>query len=47
MNRSVDFPEDMLKRIKALAEKKAVTVSAIIKMACAEYLDREEKKLGK
>jgi len=44
MKRSVDLSDEFLARLKAMAEKKGVTVSAIIKMACKEYLDREEQK---
>jgi len=44
LKRSVDLPEKLNQRLKALAEKKGVTVSAVIKMACVEYLDKEEKK---
>ena len=44
MNRSINIPDELYARLKAMAEKKGVTVSAVIKMACVEYLDREEKK---
>jgi len=44
MKRSVDFPDILLERMKKVAEEKGVTVSTIIKMACKEYLDKEENK---
>ena len=44
MIRSLNIPDAMLERLKVLAEKKGVTVSAVIKMAIMEYLEREEKK---
>lgn len=44
IKRSVDFPEELLERIKKVAESKGVTPSTIIKMACKEFVDREEKQ---
>ena len=44
MKRSLDLSEELNARLKAMAEKKGVSVSAVIKMACMEYLDKEEKK---
>jgi len=44
MNRSINIPDKLYERLKATAEKKGITISALIKMACMELLDREEKK---
>jgi predicted transcriptional regulator len=42
MKRTVDLSEEFNARLKAMAEHKGVSISAIIKMACKEFLDREE-----
>lgn len=44
MKRSFDFPDRLYERLKAMAEKKGITVSALVKLICSEYLDREERK---
>lgn len=44
MKRSVDFPDVLIDRLKKMADQKGVNVSVIIKMACKEYLDKEENK---
>lgn len=44
MKRSIDFPDQLIERLKEMAEIKGVTTSAIIKIACSEYLEKEEKK---
>lgn len=44
MKRSMDFPDDLMKRLKKMASKKGITVSALVKLACSEYLEKEEKK---
>lgn len=44
MKRSVDFSDSMMNKLKELADKKGVTVSAIIKIACSEFIEREENK---
>lgn len=41
MIRSVNIPDKLYERLLAVAEKKGVTVSSVIKMACKEYCDRE------
>lgn len=43
MIRSLNIPDKLYERLKAMAEKKGITVSALIKLICSEYLDREEK----
>lgn len=44
MKRSIDFPDELLEKLQALAERKFVNVSVLVKIACSEYLEREEKK---
>lgn len=44
LKRSLDIPDSLYKRLQELADKKCISVAAIIKIACAEYLEREEKK---
>lgn len=44
MKRSVDFPIELLERLQVLADKKYVNVSVLVKIACSEYLEREENK---
>ena len=45
MKRSIDFPDELLEKLQALADKKFVNVSVLVKIACSEYLEREEKKV--
>ena len=44
MVRSMNFPDALYKKLQETAEKKGITVSALIKLACSEYIEREEKK---
>lgn len=47
MIRSMSFPQNLYDRLQAMAEKKGITVSALVKLACSEYLEREEKQSKK
>lgn len=47
MIRSVSFPDEFYERLKMLADKKGISVASIIKMACKEYLDKEDEKAQK
>jgi len=40
----MSIPDGLYKRLQEMAEKKGITVSALIKLACSEYLEREELK---
>ena len=44
MKRSIDIPDRLYERLQDMAEKKGITVAALIKLACSEYLEKEEKK---
>jgi len=44
LKRSLDIPDKLNERLVKMAEQKSITVAAVIKIACTEYLDREEKK---
>lgn len=41
---SIRFPDDLKSRLEALAEKRKVTKSDIVKEAIQEYLERQEDK---
>ena len=43
LKRSIDIPDNLYKRLQAMAEIKGISVAALIKLACSEYLSREEK----
>lgn len=44
MVRSINIPDDMYAKLKNLADKKSISVAAIIKIACSEYIEKEQKK---
>jgi len=44
IKRTIVLPEELYKKIQDLADKKSVTVAAIIKIACSEYVEQEAKK---
>jgi predicted transcriptional regulator len=44
LKRSLDFPDNLYKALQEMAKKKGITTAALIKLACSEYLEREEKK---
>lgn len=44
MKRSLDIPDNLYKKLQDMAERKNITVAALIKIACSEYVEREEKK---
>jgi predicted DNA-binding protein len=41
VTRSIDFTDEVYSRMKDLSKNEGVSVSAIIKVACAEYVTRE------
>jgi predicted DNA-binding protein len=44
MKRSLDIPDDLYKRLIDMAKIKGITPAALIKLACSEYLQKEEQK---
>lgn len=42
--RTIVLPDDMYSKLKSLAEEKGLSVAAIIKIACSEYIEKEAKK---
>jgi len=44
MKRSLDIPDELYAKLQAMAKQKSITVAAIIKLACSEYIEREQKK---
>lgn len=48
MTRAIKFPDKMDDALKALAEKKGLTVAGIVKLACSEFIENEaERELKK
>jgi len=47
VKRSIDFPNEFYERLQAQASKMGVTVSAVIKIACSEYLEKVQKEENK
>lgn len=43
VKRSVEFPEDLYKRLQEIAKEKGIAISAIIKIACDEYAKNQGK----
>ena len=44
MKMSIDIRPEMHAEFKRMAEKKGITLSALIKLATKEYIEREENK---
>jgi predicted transcriptional regulator len=44
MIRSINFSDDLYERLQKIAKEKEISVSSLIKMACKEYVVREECK---
>lgn len=44
MVRSINFSDDLYERLQKIAKDKELSVSALIKMACKEYVVREERQ---
>ncbi len=44
MKRSIDIPDALYEKLKLMADKKGLTVASLIKLACSEYLENENKK---
>jgi len=42
--RNIIFPDEMYEKLRKIAKEKGQTVSAVIKIACDEYVKREQKK---
>ena len=47
MTRGIKFPDDMDEKLKQLAAQKGLTFASLVKLACAEFIERETKKQGK
>lgn len=47
MKRSLDIPDFLYEKLQESAHKKGLTVAALIKLACSDYLEREERKNNK
>ena len=43
ITRNVQFPDELYQKLRELAEKKGVSISAIIKIACDEYIKNQGK----
>ena len=43
MKRSLDIPDQLYEKLKEKAEQKGITVAALIKLACSEWLEKQEK----
>lgn len=44
MKRSLDIPDELYAKLQDMAQRKNITVAALIKLACSEYIERESKK---
>lgn len=44
MKRSLDIPDYLYESLQEMAKKKGITVAALIKLACSEYIEKENKK---
>lgn len=44
MVRSINIPDNLYEKLQQLATKKSITVAALIKIACSEYVEKELKK---
>ena len=44
MKRSLDIPDDLYLKLQEMAKHKGIKVAALIKLACSEYIERENKK---
>ena len=44
MKRSLDIPDDLYERLQEMSKRKGITVAALIKLACSEYIEKENKK---
>lgn len=42
--RTIVLPDEMYSNLKELADKKGLSIAAIIKIACSEYIEKEAKK---
>lgn len=42
MKRSLDIPDKLYDKLKEKAEKKGITVAALIKLACSEWLENQK-----
>jgi len=43
ITRSINFPDELMSKLQAFADQKYITVSAVVIMACAEFVDRAIK----
>jgi len=44
LKRTVTFQEDIYAKLEIIAKEKGLPVSAIIKIACSEYIEKEQNK---
>ena len=44
MVRSINFSDELYERLQKIAKDKEISISALIKMACKEYVVREERQ---
>jgi len=42
ITRSITFPDELYKKLEQSAKNKSISVASLIKLACSEYLEREE-----
>ena len=43
ITRSINFPDELMSKLQAFADQKYITVSAVVIMACAEFIDKAIK----
>ena len=44
MKRTLNIPDDLYAKIQEMAKRKGITVSALINLACSEYIEQQEQK---
>lgn len=43
-SRTIKFPEKLYEQLQEAADKKNITMASIVRIACSEYIEREEKQ---
>ena len=43
IKRSINIPDDLYEKLQETAKEKGITVAALIKLACSEYIKKEKK----
>lgn len=41
--RNITLPDTIYEKLRAIAKEKGLSIAAIIKIACGEYVERHEK----